>query len=124
VAFAERLLPALASGDAQTRTAVLKILLGIGDPAGVIKRYIRFSSTLAGFVRDRALDSLREFGSALIEPVIEPVTQLLIVSPPFAVEKASYQIRLRYATIPAATSLRHNHIIRRTRCRTEHKIII
>ncbi len=71
VAFAERLLPALASGDAQTRTAVLKILLGIGDPAGVIKRYIRFSSTLAGFVRDRALDSLREFGSALIEPVIE-----------------------------------------------------
>jgi twitching motility protein PilT len=69
--FADRLLPALASGDAATRTAVLKILLGIGDPAGVIKRYIRFSSTLAGFVRDRALDSLREFGAALIEPVIE-----------------------------------------------------
>jgi len=70
-AFADRLLPALASGDAATRTAVLKILLGIGDPAGVIKRYIRFSSTLAGFIRDRALDSLREFGAALIEPVIE-----------------------------------------------------
>ena len=70
-AFAERLLPALASGDAATRTSVLKILLGIGDPAGVIKRYIRFSSTLAGFVRDRALESLREFGAALIEPVIE-----------------------------------------------------
>ncbi|MBV8543317.1 MAG: hypothetical protein JO088_01120, partial [Acidobacteria bacterium] len=33
-AFADRLLPALASGDAATRTAVLKILLGIGDPAG------------------------------------------------------------------------------------------
>jgi twitching motility protein PilT len=70
-AFAERLLPALASGDAATRTAVLKILLGVGDPAGVIKRYIRFSGTLAGFVRDRALDSLREFGAALVEPVIE-----------------------------------------------------
>ncbi|MGH9422734.1 MAG: hypothetical protein ACRD3J_22365, partial [Thermoanaerobaculia bacterium] len=40
VAFAERLLPALASGNAATRSAVLKILLGIGDPAGVIKRYI------------------------------------------------------------------------------------
>ncbi|HSY50172.1 MAG TPA: PilT/PilU family type 4a pilus ATPase [Thermoanaerobaculia bacterium] len=71
VAFAERLLPALASGDAGTRTAVLKILMGIGDPAGVIKRYIRFSSTLAGFVRDRSLDSLREFGPALVDPVIE-----------------------------------------------------
>ena len=71
VAFAERLLPALASGDAATRTSVLKILLGIGDPAGVIKRYIRFSATLPGFVRDRSLESLREFGAALVDPVIE-----------------------------------------------------
>ncbi|MDP9361289.1 MAG: Flp pilus assembly complex ATPase component TadA, partial [Acidobacteriota bacterium] len=69
--FAEKLLPALASGDAATRTAVLKVLLGIGDPAGVIKRYIRFSNTLAGFVRDRTLESLRDFGVTLIEPVIE-----------------------------------------------------
>ena len=71
VPFAERLLPALASGDPGTRTSVLKVLLGIGDPAGVIKRYIRFSATLAGFVRDRALESLREFGAALVEPVIQ-----------------------------------------------------
>jgi twitching motility protein PilT len=71
IAFAERLLPALASGDATTRTSVLKVLLGIGDKAGVIKRYIRFSATLAGFVRDRSLESLREFGDALVEPVIE-----------------------------------------------------
>ena len=70
-AFADKLLPGLASGDAATRTSILKILLGIGDPAGVIKRYIRFSSSLAGFVRDRTLESLREFGSALVEPVIE-----------------------------------------------------
>ncbi|MEA2238462.1 MAG: twitching motility protein PilT [Thermoanaerobaculia bacterium] len=70
-AFADKLLPALASGDAATRSAVLKVLLGIGDPAGVIKRYIRFSSSLAGFVRDRALESLRDFGPALVEPVIE-----------------------------------------------------
>jgi twitching motility protein PilT len=70
-AFADKLLPALASGEAATRTAVLKVLLGIGDPAGVIKRYIRFSSSLAGFVRDRALESLRDFGPALVEPVIE-----------------------------------------------------
>jgi twitching motility protein PilT len=70
-AFADKILPALASGDAATRTSVLKILMGIGDPAGVIKRYIRFSASLAGFVRDRALDSLREFGAALVDPVIE-----------------------------------------------------
>jgi len=47
----------LASGDPGTRTAVLKVLLGIGDPAGVIKRYIRFSAALPGFVRDRSLES-------------------------------------------------------------------
>src|ERR1019366_7084157 len=61
-AFADKILPGLASGDAATRTSILKILLGIGDPAGVIKRYIRFSSSLAGFVRDRTLESLRDFG--------------------------------------------------------------
>jgi len=71
LAFVDRLLPALASGDATTRTSVLKILLGIGDTAGVIRRYILFSATLAGFVRDRSLDSLREFGNALVEPVID-----------------------------------------------------
>ena len=54
-----------------TRTAVLKILLGLGDHGAVIKRQHSFRRTLAGFVRDRALDSLREFGDALIEPVIE-----------------------------------------------------
>jgi twitching motility protein PilT len=69
--FAERLLPLVASGDAGTRTAVLKILLAIGDPAGVIRRYIGFAKSLAGFVRDRALDSLRAFGDQLVEPVIE-----------------------------------------------------
>jgi len=71
MAFVDRLLPALASGDATTRTSVLKILLGIGDTAGVIRRYILFSATLAGFVRDRSLESLREFGNALVEPVID-----------------------------------------------------
>jgi twitching motility protein PilT len=70
-AFAEKLLPMLASGEAATRSAILKILMGIGDTADIIKRYIRFSNTMAGFIRDRALGSLREFGDALVEPVIE-----------------------------------------------------
>ncbi|HEX8255099.1 MAG TPA: PilT/PilU family type 4a pilus ATPase, partial [Thermoanaerobaculia bacterium] len=37
----------------------------------VIKRYIRFTATLAGFARDRALESTRAFGDQVIEPTIE-----------------------------------------------------
>jgi twitching motility protein PilT len=69
--FADQLLPLVASGDAGTRTAVMKILLGMQNPAEVVKRYIRFTKTLAGFVRDRALESIRVFGNQLIEPTIE-----------------------------------------------------
>ncbi|MCU1227642.1 MAG: hypothetical protein JWO97_526, partial [Acidobacteria bacterium] len=61
----------IASGEAATRTAVMKILMAIGNPAEIIKRYVRFSRTLAGFVRDRALDSIRAFGDDLIDPVVE-----------------------------------------------------
>ncbi len=64
-------IPLLASGEAATRTAVIKVLLALPDRAAVVRRYIEFSKTLAGFVRERAIDSLREFGSDLIEPVID-----------------------------------------------------
>jgi twitching motility protein PilT len=67
----DQLLPLVASADAGTRTAVMKILLGMGAPADVIRRYIQFAKTLAGFVRDRALESIRAFGDAVIEPAIE-----------------------------------------------------
>jgi len=69
--FADQLLPLVASGQAATRTAVLKILVGIGNRHDVIKRYVSFARTLPGFVRGRAIDSLREFGDELIEPMIE-----------------------------------------------------
>jgi twitching motility protein PilT len=69
--FADQLLPLVASGDASTRTAVLKILLSMRNPAAVVKRYIRFTTSLAGFVRDRALESLRVFGAQVVEPAIE-----------------------------------------------------
>ena len=69
--FAEQLLPLITSGEAATRSAVIKILLGMKDHAGIVKAYIRYSKTLAGFVRDRALESLRAFGDALIEPTID-----------------------------------------------------
>lgn len=67
----DRLLPLIAAGDAATRSAVVKILLGVGDITAVVKRYLIFAKTLAGFVRDRSLDLLRTVGDQLIEPVIE-----------------------------------------------------
>ena len=70
-AFADRVLPLMASGDAGTRSAVLKILLGMADRAQVVRRYIVFSKTLAGWARDRALESMRAFGPDLLEPTIE-----------------------------------------------------
>lgn len=69
--FADQLLPLVASGDAGTRTAVMKILLSMQNPSAIVKRYIRFTKNLAGFVRDRALESLHVFGSQVIEPAIE-----------------------------------------------------
>ena len=71
VEIVDKLLPLIASGDAATRTAVMKILIDAGDAAAVIKRYVYYSKTLAGFVRDRALDSMKAFGDALMEPAIE-----------------------------------------------------
>ena len=69
--FAEQILPLVASGQAATRSAVLKILVGMGNQHEVIKRYVAFTRALPGFVRARAIDSLREFGDELIEPMIE-----------------------------------------------------
>src|SRR4051812_46239571 len=68
--FVDQLLPLVASGSAGTRTVVLKILVSLGNPHEVIKRYVNFTRTLPGFVRSRAIDSLREFGSELVEPMI------------------------------------------------------
>jgi twitching motility protein PilT len=69
-AFADRILPLIASGEAATRSVVLKILLGMPDRRDVVRRYIVFSKSLAGWARDRALESMRAFGADLLEPTI------------------------------------------------------
>ncbi len=69
--FADRILPLMASGEASTRSAVLKILLGMDQRREIVRRYITFSKTLAGWARDRALDSMKAFGGDLLEPTIE-----------------------------------------------------
>ncbi len=70
-AFADRILPLMAEGEAGTRSVVLKILLGMPNRREVVRRYIVFSKTLAGWARDRALESMRAFGNDLLEPTIE-----------------------------------------------------
>ena len=69
--FVDKLLPLIASGDLGTRSAVMKILIGLQQPKAVIRKYFQFAKTLAPFIRDRVLDSLRAFGDDLKEPVIE-----------------------------------------------------
>ncbi len=73
-AIADRILPLVAAGDAPTRSVVLKILMGMPDRRAVVRRYIVFSKSLAGWTRDRALESMRAFGNDLIEPTIELLT--------------------------------------------------
>jgi twitching motility protein PilT len=68
--FADRILPLMASGEAATRSVVLKILLGMPDRRDVVRRYIVFSKSLAGWARDRALESMRAFENDLLEPTI------------------------------------------------------
>ncbi len=98
----DQLLPLIASGDAGIRTTVVKILMGLGDPDPVIRRYLEFSKTLAGFVRERALESLRVFGAALIEPVIALLSDAdpEIRSAAVAVAGAFDDPRIVPATIP------------------------
>ena len=69
--FVDRLLPLMASGEAGTRSAVIKIFLSLENRHDLVKSYLKFSKGLAGWARDRALDSMREFGDDLIEPAIE-----------------------------------------------------
>ena len=69
--FADRLLPLMAAGEASTRSAVLNILVGMPNRRDVVKRYVVFSKSLAGWARDRALESMSAFGDDLLEPTVE-----------------------------------------------------
>jgi len=67
----EQVLDLLASGDTGLRTASIKILMTMNDRVSVVKRFIAYSKGLLGWVRDRALASLREFGPDVLEPALE-----------------------------------------------------
>ncbi len=102
-AFAEKLLPLMAAGDAATRSAVLKILTGLPDRREIVKRYIVFSKTLAGWARDRALESMRAFGGDLLEPTVE-----LLSDPDDEVRAAALQVATSFEDpriVPATIGL-------------------
>lgn len=69
--FADRILLLMASGEGATRSAVIKIILGMENRPELIRRYLRFSKTLAGWARDRALESMKAFGEDLLDPALE-----------------------------------------------------
>ena len=69
--LADKLLPLIASGDATIRKSVLEILVANGDTTAILKRYVQFAKTLAGFVRDRALDSISGFGPQFLNATID-----------------------------------------------------
>jgi len=101
--FADRLLPLVAAGDAGTRSAVLKILLGMPDRRGVVKRYLVFSKSLAGWARDRALESMSAFGDDLLEPTVE-----LLQDPDEEVRASALQVAMSFEDpriLPATVEL-------------------
>lgn len=67
----DQVLALLASGNTGLRQASLKILMSLPDRVGVVRRFIAHSKQLAGWVRDRALASMREFGSEVLGPALE-----------------------------------------------------
>ncbi len=69
--FADKILLLMASGESATRSAVIKIILGMENRPELIRRYLRFSKTLAGWARDRALESMKSFGEDLLDPALE-----------------------------------------------------
>ena len=102
-AVVDKLLSLMASGEASTRTAVMKILVGMGKPGEIITRFLEFSKSLAPFIRGRALDSLREFGNELLEPVIQ-----LLASPDEEIRAAAISVAAAFhdpRIVPATITL-------------------
>lgn len=101
--FADKLLPLIAAGEPGTRSAVLNILVGMPDRQAVVKRYLLFSKSLAGWARDRALESMAAFGDDLLEPTIE-----LLHDPDEEVRAAALQVATHFEDpriVPATMEL-------------------
>lgn len=71
VEIADRILPLIASGDTAARSAVVSVLLGTDPRPEIVRKLLAFCTGLAGWARERALDSLSAFGADVVEPVVE-----------------------------------------------------
>lgn len=69
----EMLIPLLSEGEKRVRDRAIALLLTFPDTPAVIRQALRYSKALAGWVWQRALESLKEFG----EPLIGPISELL-----------------------------------------------
>ncbi len=66
----ELLLELLGSGEVGVRTTAVELLLMLPDPAVTVRRILLHLRSLAGWVRERAVDALADCGKAVLEPVI------------------------------------------------------
>lgn len=66
----EEVLGLLASGNTGLRAMALKILMSLPDRVATVRRFIEYSRQLVGWVRDRALESMRAFGTDVVEPAL------------------------------------------------------
>ncbi len=66
----DALLPLLAAASPELRINAIKALMRLPDRVSTLRRVLTFASTLASFVRERALEALRAAGAELAEPVI------------------------------------------------------
>jgi twitching motility protein PilT len=67
----EHLLPLLSGGNGGLRHTALRVLAQMPDKRRVIREFIDYSRSLSGWVRQRALETMAEFGEDLLEPAVE-----------------------------------------------------
>ena len=67
----DRLLPLLSQGDDMVRSAALTLTIRHGDPKDIIRRILLMQTELMGWMRERILRTVREFGDELIAPIAE-----------------------------------------------------
>jgi len=70
VGMRRRILDWLTKGDDATRRLSVEILLRTGEPSAVILEVLTVSLELAGWVRNRILDTLRTFGDEVLKPAV------------------------------------------------------
>ena len=67
----DRLIPLLSQGDDMLRSMALKLTVSHSDPREIIKKILIMSNSLMGWMRERILKTIREFGDELITPLAE-----------------------------------------------------